>query len=222
MDAGVIGKVNGQFDALESFQDSRQDGSTELRRGLEVRQRIPGPNGSEAFRGRAAIQRVENKESIEFEGEKIIATEKPGKTTVYTEFLAVPGEFVVVSSGSGEFAFNLIQEQTNTDIERGSIDIFRFAEEHGHAEPWQVGFYGTGGNAQKGVVYGEDVLSDGDIGSALSNAKKNQFGLEYEYDGQSVKMTVTESGYLRIFQPSNFDSKDLAQFVADEILHHVE
>lgn len=86
---------------------------------------------------------------------------------------------------------------------------------------WQAGFYDRLGTAQKGVVYGEDVLDDEDIGDPLRDAQINQLGLEYEYDGDQMKITLTESGYIEVYQPSEFDSGEFATYLQNQIRQYV-
>ncbi|WP_157231326.1 hypothetical protein [Halostagnicola larsenii] len=222
MDSGVIGLVDGSFEEPQSFKKSRQDGKFELNRALDIRKPLRGPNGMTAYQGHAAIQRVEKIDSFEFSGGDIISTEERSKTTYYTEFVVVPDSFAVIDSGSGEFFFDLLNEQTDATTERANLDLYSFLNEHTSANQWQTGFYGNDGQAKKGTVFGENVLEDGDIGDVLTHSKLNQLGLEYEYDDFSTKMTITESGYLDLYQPSNLETEQFLQYIHDEILHHTD
>ncbi|WP_440769353.1 hypothetical protein [Natronorubrum sp. DTA28] len=220
MDSGVIGLVDGHFEEPESFIRSREDGKFELNRALDIRKPLRGPDGTTAYQGYAAIQRVEEVDSFEFSNEEIISTEERSKNTYYTEFVVVPDSFAIISSGSGEFFFDLLNEQTGATIERANFDLYSFLNEHTDANQWQAGFYGNEGQAKKGTVYGENVLDDGDVGEVLAHSKLNQLGLEYDYEDFTTKMTVTESGYLDLYQPSNLETEQFLQYISDEILHH--
>lgn len=220
MDSGVIGLVDGHFKEPDSFIKSRQDGRFELKRALDIRKPLRGPNGTTAYQGYAAIQRIEETDSFEFSDGDVISTEERSKKTYYTEFVVVPDTFAIINSGSGEFFFDLLKEETGASTKRANIDLYSFLNEHPDANQWQTGFYGNDGQAEKGTVFGENILDDGDIGEVLAHSKLNQLGLEYEYDEFSVQMTATESGYLDIYQPSNLETEQFLQYISDEILRH--
>ncbi|RBI59994.1 hypothetical protein DMJ13_20115 [halophilic archaeon] len=223
MKAGVLGVGQGEFGEVEStFEEIHQDGYT-FKQCLEIQQSDTTDKGRKVQIGEAATQRIENKETITITDDNgITASEAPEKDTRFTEFLAVPDEFVVVKSGSGTFAFNLIQQQyPGSNIERAELDLNEFAEDYYEASnPWKVGFYGNLGNAEKGVVYGEDVFGDDEIGEVLDRSQLNQLGLQYEYEDQPLKMTMAESGYVEVYSPSNFDEFDYVDYIADEILNY--
>lgn len=221
MRSGVIGHVEGTSGKIEPFSDAREEGDIELRRQLELRSKLPGPRGNEAYSGRAAIERTTDREQVQFFGEEIIVNTQKEKIQLYTDFLLIPDSFMVVESGRGEFAFNLIEEQTNLTIERVEIDLYKLYDycSQYQPEPWQVGFFGKEGRAKKGVVYGEGVLSDPDLGEILEASKKNQLGLEFEVDnGTKIKFTVTKSGYLDVYQPDNYDEIDFMNFIEEFII----
>lgn len=222
MKAGVIGTVDGDFDGIESFSETYTHDNHELERCVEVRQSLTTDSGIPVQTGRVATEKLDEEETVEIEGGEITVYEQTEIITLYTEFITVPGEFVAVSNSSGVFAFDTIGRNTDTAIERAELDIDSFAESNSDANPWKVGFYGHLGEADNGVIHGTSVLDDSDIGDVLQDAKKNQLGVEYTKDGDQIKVTMAESGYIEIYQPSNYDSADYAEFVVEEILHHIE
>jgi hypothetical protein len=222
MKAGVIGTVDGDFEELNSFSETFIQGETELERCIEVRQTQVTDGGVPVQTGRVATQKLDEQETVEINDGQISVYEQPDVTTLYTEFLTVPGEFVAVSNSSGVFAFDTIGRRTNTNIERAELDLDSYAEAHAEATPWKVGFYGHLGEADNGVIHGASVLEDSDFGDVLQDAQKNQLGLEFTRDGEVMKVTMAESGYVEVYQPSNYDSAEYAEFVAEEILQHIE
>jgi len=52
----------------------------------------------------------------------------------------------------------------------------------------------------------------------LDSTKKNQLGLDYEYDGTFIRMLATESGYVEVYQPNKFDTCDFSEYVKKELL----
>ncbi|WP_159077135.1 hypothetical protein [Halococcoides cellulosivorans] len=223
MKAGVIGTVDGNFDALESFETTVKQGDFELKRCIDVRRGFTLPSGIEAYYGHAAMEQVKDREQVMIQNGEISIYEEPQKVPSYTEFLTVPGEVVVVDSGAGSFAYSMIGSQTNTNIERAEINLSGFAADHeDDSDPWKVGFYGHLGNAENGVVHGTDLLSDDELSGVLHESNLNQLGVEYPYDGQMLKANMAESGYFEIYQPSNYESKDYLQFILDEVIHYLK
>lgn len=224
MKSGVIGKIDGKMSNIESFGRKREEGKLELQSQIEFRNNIPGPRNNEAYSGRAAIERVQNSEEVQFVDEEIIISETKEKIQLYTDFLLVPDSFMIVKSGKGEFAFNLIEEINDVTIKRAEIDLFKVLESlsNFHPDPWQVRFSRTEGNAKKGIVYGEEVLSDSKFGDVLKSSTKKQIGLQYtNSDGTSIKFTASSSGYVQIYQPNNYDEIDFLNFVNKNIIPNI-
>lgn len=169
------------------------------------------------------MEQVVDEEEIQINNEEISIYEQPQKTASYSEFLAVPGEVVIVNSGAGSFAFSMIGSETNTSIERAEIDLSVFAADHeDDFDPWKVGFYGHVGNAENGVVHGTDLLHDDKLSDVLYESNLNQLGVEYPYDDQMLKVNMAESGYFEVYQPSNYESGDYLQFILDEMTHYLK
>lgn len=232
MKAGVIGIPDRDFDPIESFTQSKEAGDgTTLNACLEVRS--TADLGQYVLQsGRAAIQELGSEERVRINPEHARVTVTDDESIVrtrYTEFITVPGEFVVVSSGDGAFAFRLISgSTTSATIKRGNIDLEGFEQSYQKeegpekADIWKIGFYGHGGTAENGTLYGDSVISDPDFGNLVRSLPKNQIGLLVQQGKEEIKLTATESGYVEIYQPSNYDSKEFSQFALDHILEHTE
>lgn len=220
MRGGVIGIVDGDFDEIEPFSEKFSQDDKELSRCVEIRQKKVTENGIPVQTGRVATQRIDKQETVEINDGQISVYETPEVATLYTEFVTVPGEFVAVSSGTGVFAFDTIGRRTNTNIERVELDLDSYADTRPEANPWKIGFYGHLGEANNGVVHGSSVLDDSDFGDVLQDTKKNQLGLEFTRGSELMKVMMAESGYVEVYQPSNYDSVEYAEFVIDEVLAH--
>lgn len=222
MKAGVIGVVDGDFNVLDSYADTVTTGDRELARRLDVQRVFSLPSGTAAFAGRAARERVRTGETHEIRDGEIQVREEPRTETQYTEFVGVPGEFVVVGSGRGGFAFDLVAAETNTHIERASIDLDGFFADHADARPWKAGFRGQSEDAVTGVFHGDDLRASHDLDDLLASATLNQVGLAYDYDGADCKMTASGSGYVELYRPREFEAADYLDYLRDEIVPHVE
>ena len=229
MKAGILGVPDHNFGPIESYSETTVvDAERDLTACLEVRS--TKDTGEFVHQtGRAAIQELSSDErvSIKTDENSISVSEDIDVVkTKYTEFVLVPSEFVAVSSSSGKFAFNLISSQTDTaTISPAEIDLNRFIESYAgesrseSASSWQVGFYGNSGSAEKGVVYGDSVYSDSELGGIIERLPKSQIGLDIEGE-ENIRMTATESGYVDIYGPSNYDSEEFVQFILDHVLSH--
>lgn len=223
MRAGVVAEVNGDFDGIGSFvtTSSAEDGS-ELKQCVEVQQTLELPDGGKLLKGRAGKEELQLQESAQIEGEQVIKSENPEIITKYTNFLVVPGKVVISDSNAGSFVFDLIGQHTETHIESAELDLRAYLEEHEEAIPWQTGFYQNTGRAKKGVVYGNKVTDDGEVGRVLADSNLNQLGLTHPYNGHEVKITMAESGYVEVYQPNSYEEAEFAQFVLDQIAPYIQ
>lgn len=215
MRAGVIGTVDGSFDVVGSFTDSIEDGDHERTRCLEISRVFSLPSGEMAFRGTAAIEATETVERPRIDGTEIRVEEDTRAVTRRAEFVGVPGEFVVADGSKGTFAFDLIGEETNAEIERATIDLDAFLADRPDAAPWKAGFAGREGNVENGVLHGSDLF-DGAASGLLDGATLNQLGVEHDYDGERAKITAARSGYVEVYRPAEFDAGAYLQYLADE------
>ncbi len=219
MRAGVIGTVEGSFDRVGSFADAIEDG--ERARCLEIERVFSLPGGEMAFEGSAAIEATETVERSRIDGGEIRIEEESRTVTRRAEFVGVPGEFVVADSSRGTFAFDMIADETNTDIERATIDLGGFLENRPDAAPWKAGFSGRAGNVENGVLHGSDLLDDDGIDGLLDGATLNQLGVEHDYDGERAKVTAARSGYVELYRPAEFGAAEYLQYLVDEFAPHL-
>lgn len=221
MKSGVLGIVDGTFDVVDSYTETVTADEEELDRCLEIDRVFSLPTGGMAFAGRAAADTLTDRTTTTIEDGEIRVTERARTETKYTEFVGVPGEFVAVDSSDGTFAFDLVAAETDTRIERATLDLDGFFAAHESATPWKAGFYGTGENGMNGVFHGADLRTSHDMDAILANSSLNQVGLSYRYDGTDVKMTAARSGYVEVYRPSEFDSGQYLAYLREEILPYV-
>ncbi|GAB7121249.1 hypothetical protein [Natrinema pallidum] len=221
MKSGVIGVVNGEFDKIPSFERSVETDHGEVKQCVEIRDEFRLSDGHLAQFGRVARQTFEEEESVQIQDGTIGTFRDRSRATEYTEFLTISGEFVIVASGNGSFAYDLIGERTDTNIERGNIDLQAFFSEHTDGDYWQVGFYNSATEAENGVIYGDNVFDDPDVGATLELSDINQLGVTYAYQDQKIKTTLTESGYINIYDPGSYESDDFLSYFQEEIASFV-
>ena len=222
MNAGVIGLVQGDFRVVDSFSDAVVENGRELDRILDVERVFSLPSGDAAFEGRAAVERPAARETTELDFGEIRVEETDATETLVTEFVGVPGEFVVVGSGAVAFAFDLVGLDTDTAVERASLDLDGFLAARDDASTWKAGFRGGDGRAESGLLHGDDLLADDDLSSFVRTARLNQLGLEYDYDGRGLKMTAAASGYVEVYRPTDFDSAAFLEYLRAEVVPHLD
>jgi len=222
MRAGVLGVVDGSFQMVDSYAETVTQGDHDLERRLEIDRVFSLPSGGMAFEGRAAAERLVSEREAAIEDDGIAVSEGTNVVTEFTEFAGIPGEFVAVGSGKGTFAFGLVGAETNTDIERATLDLEGVLDDHGDARPWRVGVAGNGDGAVNGTLHGQDLRASRDLPALLDGATLTQLGLAYDRDGDDLKMTASRSGYVEVYQPSSYDAEAYLEYVRDEVLDHVE
>lgn len=226
MKSGVIALIRGGFSELESFHNIQEQDKTEPARSFQVDQVNETPAGREFYTGKAAIQRTETENSVSIHDStgRISITESPTRQGRWTQFLCIPEEFFVVGSSKGIFGLKLLEEAAPVTTHRAEIDLNAFAEDRYRGEevdPWKVGFYGNIGAAEKGTIYGDNVFSDDEIGEVLERSQLNQLGFVYEFEGESLKMTASKSGYLEIYQPSTYSEGEYLDYIMDELFDYL-
>lgn len=221
MRAGVLGVVDGDFRKVDSFTDTVDEDGHELTRALDIQRVFSLPDGEMAFAGRAAREYVRERAAPEIGFGEVTVTEEVATGTRHTEFVGIPGEFVVVGSGRGTFAFDLVGLDTGASVERATIDLDALYDRRGDALTWKAGFFG-GDDGVTGVLHGSDLRGNHDLDAMLDGARLNQLGLEYTYDGDDLKMTASRSGYVEVYQPSSFDSVAYLEYLRSEVVPHLE
>ncbi|WP_435552606.1 hypothetical protein [Natrinema sp. CGMCC1.2065] len=175
-----------------------------------------------AQQGTIAAERVIETDDTRINEDSISEYTIEEKTVVSTDFLHFPGKFFAVSSSSGNFAIDVVNQHTGASIANSKVNIEGFIEQkldqQIDIDPWKIGFYGKHGSIENGVVHGDSVLKDEDIGDVLDIADKNQIGLDYEYSGEQIRMFASESGYIEVYQPNDFTSSQFCEYVDNEIL----
>lgn len=220
MQSGLVAKVHGSFDDIseERFPITREDG---LKTSLNIRDRVTNKSGDRIITGVAAEERrVDNKTSeIMDDGginEDILDT---GIDTASAQFTMVPSEFVVVESSNAEFVMELIGKETESMISPVNFNLDAISANYAdnRANIWMTGFYDYAGNANSGVAYGNSVYDDNDLGPIVRDGKMNQLGMTFERGNDEVKLMITESGYVRVYSPSEYGNPSFVRLVKEFI-----
>jgi hypothetical protein len=217
MQSGVIGSVNGSFEKITSTASTYERNGADYKTCIEVTDTFTLSNGKIGQIGQVARQKPEMIEEAFITDSSIQIGEKESEKTQYTSFISLSGENVIVNSGGGTFAYDIIGRETGTVIERAGLSLDEFHKQHPQADYWQAGFYNKGSDAENGAIYGSSVFDDSDLGSVLQSSELNQIGTQYAYDdNELIKISITESGYIDVHQP-DFTGESFLEYFQDDI-----
>ncbi|WP_226039075.1 hypothetical protein [Natrinema sp. DC36] len=224
MKSGSIAISNGSVEEIDSCTNTVDKHGFEAIECIDIRESITDLSGNTlAFKGVAAEQYLKDGKSISIseESDSISVIEGADLAWRYTDLLIIPDDILVLGSSSADFVFEIIRSNFGINFERAEIDLQAYRktveDEYSDVEPWKIGFYGREGNADNGVIHGNNLLDDSDIGEILSHNATNQIGLNFSRDGKQMKTFVTESGYVDIYQPSDYESGQFVNYLKEDI-----
>lgn len=228
MKSGSLGVFDGDVEAVKSVQYTVEKEGFEATVCLDLKQSITNLEGKTvAIKGIAAEESVVERDSVEIGSDNTISVgTSPTLTWNTTEFLIIPDGLILTDSSSATFLYDILTNEFGFNTNQAQIHLQAFRQELENREdldvtPWKIGFYGRDGNADNGVVHGVDLLDDNEIGSVLGHNSANQLGLVFDRNSQRMKVFVTESGYIEVYQPSNFDTVDFVNWVVEDIQEHI-
>lgn len=221
MQRGIIGCGSGAFKRIEPVRKACFRDSEELIDQVDVTGVRRTPDGLDINQGVAATQTIDVAKSVSLDGDSISVRDERTIATRHTNFLAVPGEFVVVDSKRGRFLFELLSDELEVDISTATVNLDELLATHTDASAWKVGYFDRDDPSQNGVAHGQSILAAAEYADRLAGTEKNQLGLHLSYDGREYKLFVTRSGYLDIYQPRDLDPVEFAEFIQNVVLPNV-
>lgn len=223
MQSGGIGIIttNDSASTIDTtpFPLTESEGDHELLSTVEAEWTQEAFNGTTLNKGRAAKETAEEIKTTRLtdDGKIEAGKEKTDVATHITDFLRVPGEFIVTESTRDEFAHELLKEATGETIHPAAVDLGGFAEANPEAEPWMGWFRGDGGPLNAGFASGE-INSAPDMADYLRKNQNTQLGLQgVEFNGRKLKLVVSRSGWIAIYEPKEMDSIEFAQFIREKV-----
>lgn len=221
MKRGIIGRAEGSFSRIEPLRMTSTEEEEQLVDQVDITGVKRTPDGLDINEGVAATQSIKDRQTAELELDSISVTSEQEKVTDITNFLAVPGEFVVVDSKKGKFLFELLSQDLDVDISTPSVDLQGLVSAHSAASAWKVGYYDPDNPTHNGVLHGESILESAEYSDRLAGTEMNQLGLQLAHNGDEYKLFITKSGYVDIYQPSGLESAEFAQFIKDVVVPHL-
>ena len=212
MKAGIIG-------LFESDASEPPESGTGPAGALEVEEELTDLDGNSAYVGKMAGEKeVEIEQAYIHGGPTIEVLEEPVTRPWHCEFVAAPGEFVVLGHGAEPDAWDRISNAMDGIVSQATLDLNQFAHDHPVSKTWQLGFDDRPGEAEKGVVYSAELedLQDDTIGSDLRGTTFNQLGLRYD----GYRVTMARSGYVAVYHPGSMTTEEFVRWLRDDVLEH--
>jgi hypothetical protein len=225
MQSGQVAVVHGEFDEIptDEFPVSKKDG---LKTSISIRDTITNQSGDKIIIGTAANQIKNQRDTADITETGEIQEDLTEKyiETISTTFVTIPGEFVVIGNSNANFVFDLIGQQTETMVEEAEFNLDATLSDYTKSDGniWMSGFYNHSGDADTGVAYGDNIVNDQKMGEIIADGNNNQLGLTFERGENKIKMMITESGYMRIYSPSEFGTPSFVRIVKEFISRYID
>jgi hypothetical protein len=220
MNSGKLALVDSDTNDLTSVYNEVSGGDSPFDTFAEtilIDDQINLSHSGTAYKGRAAVEseeKITNKE-IEESGE-INNNKSIEKIIKITEFVFIPDELLIMNDSSGDFLIPLLNRNTAHSVFAAKINLSECIKRIEEPEYWKVGFENRADGAENGVLHGENVLRDSDIGGILDQSQKNQIGITHQINEGRAKSFVTKSGYLELYEPDH-ELKGYIQYIFDYI-----
>ncbi|MBX0285980.1 hypothetical protein EGH22_06555 [Halomicroarcula sp. F28] len=222
MQAGICGLVTGTFDRLSDVTDTVTRDGRDLTRSMTIDRVFSLPGGEMGFIGTAASERMTTRTATTIVDGEITDREEAVKETVRTRFCGVPGAFVVTESAAGTFVFELVGAATDTTVRRARLDLSGLFGAIDDSSCWKAGFYDRPDHAEKGTLYGENLMTDDTVESMLTDASLNQLGVVFTDSTDEIRADVTESGFVRLTRPGGLAVDEFLAILLERVRPHLE
>lgn len=162
-------------------------------------------DGTTIYAGDAAAKLTRERDAVHVTENSIHteAGEREFDEAVSCEWIADLSErWVGVDTSDGEWLFSALQTAKGTLIERAEINVDGFAEhlqDYPDATAWNVTqsrSFDADDDAEESVIAYHDAANLADTGNSRMTS---MLGFQYRWDGEYVRGTIAESGYVALF-----------------------
>lgn len=221
MKAGVLALPSGGG-ALEDsgYPYTRKENGHELRSTLEVKGYLRDLEGFEITTGSVGHQSTNDIRTytIDDSGNLVVKEERTDVVTDVTDIVYVPNELLLTESLEDEYAYEVLDVALEGKINPAHIDLSAFVDSLSDVNLWMGGFYDRDAPVDAGTAFGE-IEEDEEVQKILEESEKNQLGVtDLKYNGRTLKIRITESGYVEVYQPSDMDTVEFTRFIRDLVL----
>lgn len=223
--SGVIATIEGDLGELSDFHDTREEDGHELNAHINYTRRNYNLEGDMiAHHGKAVEEKLVKEEAPDVDDEGTIRVmDKLVPSWEMTEFWIVrkdnPGNFIVVENSDGRFAFDLFAQATGTNVEQVRFNLEEIANDF--PGQWVGGFEKRSGRVQSGLLYGDDIEDDTEMGDPYRKTRnKNIIGPKIDYRGQNLKVKIGADGWVQIVSPGTYPRDAYLSFLKDILLNY--
>ncbi|AKU06522.1 hypothetical protein [Haloferax gibbonsii] len=225
MKKGKIAITEAQISDIDTsvFPTERSKNGKNIKKSLKLGKTKTDLSGNEVTRGRAAVEDAVEEQGFRINDDGDIEADEPivQVVTEVADFFTVDEEYVVTQSTKKTFVFDLLERSSGTPVRSVTLDLESFIEGNPDAGYWLAGVYNRDEDANSANAYGEDnVFNDEEIGDILRNSDKNRIGVKFVFENSEVKMLITESGYVQVYRPSDYDTLQFKRLLDEVILPH--
>ncbi|WP_042663876.1 hypothetical protein [Haloferax sp. ATB1] len=228
MKRGYVAVATADFDRIDTSTFPRQsiEDGVELLRILELYSTYQETLASTApLRGRAAVQSLDGSKLLDISPDQgiIEAEQTREKVTDTAEFMCLPGEFAVAQDTNSEFVFDLLEEATGVVFKPVTIQTQSLRDTYPDARIPGGDFQNTDGGFTGSAHSPDNNIEQSDkIGEVFEESDKTTLRILVPHNGQTIKLFVTQSGYVQVDKPATFTPQQFAGLIADVVLPHAE
>lgn len=223
--SGYIGIIEGEIGEVSDYHDSWEESGHELNAHINFSQEMTDLEGDSIARyGRAAEEELKDTDIPDVSSEEGIRVERRKRPEwVITKFWVVEGgeneNFAVVKNAEGRFAFNLLEACSDAEISPVRFDLEEILSDF--PGQWVGGFKKRDGRVQSGMLYGDEIEDDIEMGDPYRNTtNKSLIGPKIRYRGVELKVKVGWDGLVQIVSPGSYPREAYLQFVRDIMLNY--
>lgn len=222
--SGIIATIEDDVGNLADHYEEWEEHDFELQASIEFdHQIIDLRDNVIAKRATAAEQTLErvSQPSIENNGIDITEERKPvwNWTTLWVVQDAEPQDFVVVKNSDGIFAFDRLEDALSTELSQARFDLESIIDDF--PGQWVGGFEERQARVQSGMLYGDDIERDSDMGRPFMNSPKSMIGPIVDYRGDRLKLKIGQDGFVQVVAPGDYSREAYLNFIEDVMLEYL-
>jgi hypothetical protein len=208
-------------DKLDRLLWNRSEGHFKLRSVIQYNQNSLSVGGRTIKTALAIHEHVESHFRVneEDDGTYSLVPEKR-KATNWAHLHITPSYIVVDKKNSRAFVRDIISKGLKLPVNTPSflaLDTKKIAGDH--KNHWTRAFAERIGRVNEGVVYGDAVEQDAEIGPVLASAKVNTVGITTNYFGNPLKVRVSSNGVITLLGKNTYE--EFIDYLESEIMSYM-
>ncbi len=230
--AGILGKFNSEYG--KNWKDLDNFYYTWRKEGIDLKSfirldplELKLDDGTPLVIGTIYYEYITETKRIVKQNETYKVEEKADVINTYwSKFWLTTNSYVIINkSRKKNHIFKILSQALSgtddliTTVEYNLLDIF----DDYSPNIWVGAFKDREGNIHSGTFYGENIVSDPEMGEAYERTKtKNQVGFITNYFDGELKVKVTNSGYICIYTNLEETPDQAFQFIRDELASYIQ